>query len=122
MTKKSSRWAYRAPRPVHGHETVRRQVEGQVGGVKVVESRWIGHGCSSIEARRPGKLDKQRNEVERSVTCRNVSIEGERGSTLAQGRLATRIDKDDQHTSTSVDDVPEDPPEPPPPPNKPTEQ
>ena len=85
-----------------------------------------GTGDSSVEVRRPGKPDEQPDEVERSSTCRNVSIEGERGlgSVLAQGRSTTRADEDDQRTSMSDDNIPRAPPEPPPPfptPDKPAQ-
>ena len=60
-------------------------------------------------------------EAERSATCPNASIKGERGSTLAQGRSTTIVEENDQRTSPDVEDVPEDPPEPPPPLTSPDE-
>ena len=60
-------------------------------------------------------------EAERSATCPNASIEGERGSTLAQGRSMTTVEENDKRTSLDVEDVPEDPPEPPPPLTSPDE-
>ena len=59
--------------------------------------------------------DDVQDEAERSATCRNASIKGERGSALAQGQSTTADEPTDQRTSTIVDDVPEDPPVPPPP-------
>ena len=45
------------------------------------------------------------DEAERSATCRNASIEGERGSALAQGRSTTTDEEIDQHNEAIVDDV-----------------
>ena len=61
------------------------------------------------------------DEAERLATCRNVSIEGERGSALAQGQLMTTDKEDNQHSETSVDDIPEDPPDPSPSPDQPVQ-
>ena len=55
------------------------------------------------------------DEAGRSATCRNASIERERGSALALGRSTTTDEEIDQRNEAIVDDVPEDPPVPPPP-------
>ena len=59
------------------------------------------------------------DEAERLATCRNMSIEGERGSALAQGRSTTTDEEIDQRNEVIIDNVPEDPPVPPPPLNRP---
>ena len=75
------------------------------------------HECADAET--DGRAEEAHGDVqdkaERSATCRNASIEGERGSALAQGQLTTADEENDQRTSTGVDDVPSPSPEPPPP-------
>ena len=53
-----------------------------------------------------------RDKAERSATCQNASIKGERGSALAQGQSTTADEENDQQDETAVDDIPEDPPDP----------
>lgn len=49
-------------------------------------------------------------------------IKGEKLSVLVHEQSMTRAEKDDQHTQTVNDDIPESPPEPLSPPNEPTQQ
>ena len=62
------------------------------------------------------------DQAERSATCRNASIEGERGSALAQGRSTKTDEEIDQCNEAIINDVPEDPPDPSPSPDQPAQR
>ena len=101
-------------------------VQVEPGGETAVERDGsAAHECADAAAddRAEEAHGAVQDEAERSATCLNALIEGERGSALAQGRLTTTDEPDNQRSETSVDNIPRAPPEPPPPvhtPDKPT--
>ena len=109
------------------HETLDPStVQVEPGGETAVEqdrSAARTDADAMIDDRAEEAHDAVQDEAERSATCPNMSIEGERGSALAQGQSTTTDKPDNQRSETSVDNIPRAPPEPPPPvhtPDKPT--
>ncbi|KAH0829128.1 hypothetical protein J3R83DRAFT_2604, partial [Lanmaoa asiatica] len=100
-------------------------VQVEPGGETIVQR----NGCLTLESA-DAAVDREvvwtcrdvQDEVDRSTTRRNVSIEGERWCTRAHVRSMTGVEENRQRTSTDVVDVPDAPPEPPPPDPSPSER
>ena len=92
-----------------GPDSVQVEPESRRNGGVTHECADTGTDSSAEEAH--GDVQ---DKAERSATCQNMLIKGERGSALAQGRSMTTDEENDQHNEASVDDVPSASPGPPP--------
>ena len=92
-------------------------VQVEPGGETVARRNWdIMHECADAgtDDRAEEAHSAVQFEAERSATCRDESIAGERWSAMPHG-CSTTTDRNNQRTSTGVNDVPSPPPVPPPP-------
>ena len=111
-------WPDEPPDKPYGAPHDPKDVQVEPGG-ETVARRSGSAAHKDADVRVDGRAEEAHGavqfEAERSATCPNMSIEGERGSALAQGQSTTTVEENNQRTSPDMEDVPEDPPEPPPP-------